>query len=126
MIPIPSFSVKDILDLFKKGMELEAQEKIMEYRQAALDRQDENARLREQIHELERRLELRELTFDGLVYWWEAHDPLGEGNRPQRDGPFCPRCCDADSKRIRLHPNDNYGPSWHCYTCNNDFSPRSE
>jgi len=67
MAILPSFSVKDVIDLMRKGSAIEAQEKIMELRQAALDLQDENAQLRERIRELEHKLELRALTFDGHV-----------------------------------------------------------
>jgi transposase-like protein len=61
---------KDILDLVKAGLTLEAQEKIMELRQAALDYQEENLKLRSRILELEARIK-------------EMEEPAGER---------CPRC----------------------------------
>ena len=43
-LPIPSY--KEIADLFKKGATLEAQEKIMELREAALACREENISLK--------------------------------------------------------------------------------
>lgn len=40
-------SYKDIVDLIKKGATIEAQEKIMELREAAVELQDENISLRQ-------------------------------------------------------------------------------
>ena len=49
-------SYKDIIELIKAGATIEAQEKIMELRQAALDIQEENINLRNRVNELESKL----------------------------------------------------------------------
>jgi hypothetical protein len=67
-MPIPSY--KDIYELVKAGATIEAQEKIMELRQAAMDAQEENLGLRRRVMELEERV--RELE--------------------SLDGEPCPRC----------------------------------
>jgi len=65
---LPSY--KDILELLKAGATIEAQEKIMELRQAALAIQEENIQLRNRVLELDARV--RELE--------------------SADGDPCPRC----------------------------------
>ena len=57
---LPSY--RDILELIKTGATIEAQEKIMELRQAALDLQEENIQLRNRVIELESRV--RDLESD--------------------------------------------------------------
>ena len=51
---LPSY--KDIIELIKAGATIEAQEKIMELRQSALEIQEENIKLRNRIIELEARV----------------------------------------------------------------------
>ncbi|MDD5723735.1 MAG: hypothetical protein PHY29_08370 [Syntrophales bacterium] len=49
-------SYKDIFELLKTGATIEAQEKIMELRQAALSIQEDNIHLRNRVLELEARV----------------------------------------------------------------------
>jgi len=65
---IPNY--KDIIELIKTGATIEAQERIMELRQAALELQEENIRLRNEVAGLNSRV--KELE--------------------QVDGEPCPRC----------------------------------
>ncbi|MDX1442842.1 MAG: hypothetical protein R3270_03575 [Gammaproteobacteria bacterium] len=51
---------KEIIELVKAGATIDAQEKIMELRQAALDQQEENIRLRQQMQTLEAQLKARD------------------------------------------------------------------
>ena len=61
---------KDIIDLLKKGATIEAQEKIMELREAAIELQDENQELREKISKLEKELEIKgNIEWDKPYYW---------------------------------------------------------
>ena len=102
---IPTY--KDIVDLMKKGATVEAQERIMELREAVLELQEENVSLRQNIRQLEEQLSLeKELGFDGSVYWRTTG-----GNRI---GPFCQRCHDVDKKLVRLQ---DYGDAWFCLGC---------
>jgi predicted RecB family endonuclease len=61
---------KEIIELVKVGATIEAQEKIMELRQAALSIQEENVQLRNRVLELEERIKTLE----------------------RADGDPCPRC----------------------------------
>ena len=55
---------KDIVDLLKKGATIEAQEKIIELREAAMDLQEENIGLKSQIFELQGKVQKLE-SFEG-------------------------------------------------------------
>jgi len=55
---------KDIIDLLKKGATIEAQEKIMELREAALGLQEENINLKTQVFELQEKVRKLE-SFEG-------------------------------------------------------------
>lgn len=102
---IPTY--KDIVDLMKKGATVEAQEKIMELREAVIELQDQNLALRQRLAELDAEIKLkRDTEFDGAAYWC-----VEEGTR---SGPYCQRCCDADGKLVRLQ---DYGDVWYCLHC---------
>jgi len=66
-------SVKDIVDLVKTGATIEAQEKIMELRRAALDLQEENLSLRQRISDLEN--EIRQLSSASAEKCPKCHAP---------------------------------------------------
>jgi hypothetical protein len=107
-MPIPS--AKEIWDLVKSGATIEAQEKIMELRQALLDEQEKTARLTQQLGDAEHRLELRGLKFERAAYWKD------------NDGPYCQRCADADAKLIRVHDYESgAGKGWRCHACAQTF-----
>ena len=107
---------KDIVDLLKKGATVEAQEQIMELREAVINLQDENFELRNRIRKLEEELRIKgELKFSKTVYW------LHEGS--EKDGPFCPRCYDIDQKLARLQ---DYGHSWYCVACKQGYEFKSQ
>src|SRR5262245_52309939 len=117
MPPLPN--VKDIIELVKTGATIQAQEQILQLRQEAVDCQEENLRLRAQLADAERKLDLRaRLTFDGRALWLRADTATPEG-------PYCQLCHDRDGKLIRMHEEDcsNHGDrsvlGWHCYGCKN-------
>lgn len=102
---------KDIVDLIKKGATIEAQEKIMELREAALGLQEENFTLREKIRALEDELRVKQqLTFERTAYWLD--------NGHTKDGPFCQRCHDVQKILVRLQ---NYGTDWFCVACKQSY-----
>ena len=120
MALLPSFSVKDVTDLFKKGATIEAQEKIMELRQAALDLQEENIALRQQLRQLEQERD-RDLSITKreAAYW------TGDGTDP-RHGPYCTHCYDVDRKLVLMPPLDAYAglSFWRCPHCKTDYDRR--
>ena len=105
---------KDIMELIKKGSTIEAQEKIMELREAAIDLQEENQELRQRVNDLEEELrEKNNLEYENGVYWLYTEDDAGD--LLNRHGPFCQRCRDVNSKLVRLQ---DAGPfEWNCYEC---------
>ncbi len=105
---IPSYT--DIVDLLKKGATVEAQEKIMELREAVHAVQEENLNLKKRIRELEGELETKELLlFDESVYWLQVP------GSDKHDGPFCQRCYDVNKNLVRLQNVD--GRYWNCHEC---------
>ena len=112
---IPKY--KDIVDLIKKGATVEAQEKIMELREAALELQEENVELKSRIKGLEEELQIKEtLEYSGSTYWlWKEDDA---GDFTIKDGPFCQRCYDAEQKLIRLQ---DWNEAWCCMNCEKTY-----
>lgn len=102
---------KEIIELLKKGATVEAQEQIMELREAVITLQEENFELRNKIRKLDEKLRIKgQLKFSRNVYW--SH----EGQA--KDGPFCPRCFDIDQKLARLQ---DYGDCWYCVACKQGY-----
>ncbi len=99
---------KDIVDLIKKGSTIEAQEKILELREAAMELQEENLALRAKVKSLEEQAELRQkVTWEKPYYWVKSGS--------EKDGPYCQKCFDQDSKLIRLQGGKN--GTWGCHVC---------
>ena len=108
---LPDF--KDIIDLMKKGSTLEAQEKIMQLREAHLLQREELLALREENRLLRERLELADtLSYESPYYWLEKSG--------RRQGPYCQVCRDRDSKLIRLQ-KQSASWSWRCEACRTYF-----
>jgi hypothetical protein len=102
---IPNY--KDIVDLLKKGFTIEAQEKIMELREAAMELQEENLKLRERVNQMEAELKVsKTLKFRDEAYWLDD-DTV----------PFCHVCYDRDRKMIHLHDASPFGFQWKCPVC---------
>jgi hypothetical protein len=101
-----------LVELAKTTMTLELREQILELRAAVLNAQEETLSLREQLGELKCAAQDRkELTFDGYAYW----RTLADG---KREGPFCQRCFDSDSKAIYLQKTLPGMPlKWSCTAC---------
>ncbi len=116
---IPNY--KDIVELIKQGATVEAQEKIMELREAVIELQDENHALKLKVRGLEEELRKRNhIEFDGSVYWQWLEDDSGDAN--DRDGPYCQRCYDDEQKLIRLQ--DWGQETWFCLKCKTSFNKK--
>ena len=113
---IPNY--QDILDSLRNGLSLEAREKIMELREAALRLQEENLSLREKLKHFEMDADsCRDMYFDRGVYWLRT--PTDDGTNLV--GPFCQVCHDKDLRPVRLHRNSTPGGGWFCAVCRNHF-----
>jgi rRNA maturation endonuclease Nob1 len=129
------FSVSDaktlftaITDLIKKGANLEAQQKLVELREAVLELQTVNLELKTKIGDLEQQLSLRErVKYENRYYW--VFPKVGE-----KEGPFCQLCYDNVEKLIRLQikydtqvdlktgRTSSGGHRWYrCLNCGNNF-----
>lgn len=107
---------KSIIDLVKTGMTIEAQEKIMELREAAVELKAENALLKESLAEMKRVADVKD-----RIEWREPFYFLRAGDK--NDGPFCQLCYDKNGELIRLQIcNDG---SLTCLSCKNFFNDDS-
>ena len=112
---IPSYT--DIKDLVKKGLTIEAQEKIIELREAALALQEENLKLKERVQLLEDEAKLRAaMTWEKPYYWRQIKS--GE-----KDGPYCQGCYDKDRRLARLQ--DRRRGMWACSVCKTTYYDES-
>jgi len=110
-LPIPS--VSEIFDLLKKGLTIEAQEKIMNLRQAVIELQDENLMIKQENIKLKEELSVKDkLVWDGSVYW------LGD---ERKEGPFCHHC--YDTKKLMVHLQED-SKTWWCTSCKTDFEKK--
>ena len=111
-------TVTALLDAIKKAREVskrienaEVQAILLDAQEAALALKEEVIALRTENLQLQEQLSNKQaLVFDRGAYW---------RNGEPRDGPFCSRCFDSDSKVIRLVPTYGY---WHkCPQCDKKF-----
>ncbi len=106
---------KKILDAIKDADNVTASQLILELQGKALDLEEENARLRQQVADLEAHIDLvDQMVFDGTMYW------RGEGEH--RTGPYCQKCLDGERRAIRLQHKDKtvsgYKSEWYeCHNC---------
>jgi regulator of replication initiation timing len=107
---IPDY--KTITDLLKKGLTLEAQEKIMELREAAVELKSENAALKDQNAKLKNKLSLKAKTVFERPYYFVLAGKT-------KEGPYCQRCFDKDQDLIRLQSFGN--GTWICCECKSKF-----
>ena len=117
-------TIKDTLELAKKGITIDLQERLMKLREEALALQDENLALKVRVSDLEAQMaESSSLSFDGVVYWKARQEA-------DREGPYCQRCHDADKKLIRLQSSPRYdlarevGVTWHCKACRASYDSK--
>lgn len=104
---LPSYG--EIMDLVKKGLTLEVQEKVVQLRESALELQAENLTLKARIRELEEAFQLKASVV------WEKPYYFRQLDNGSKDGPFCPCCYDKDQKLTRLQ--STRPGRWHCLLC---------
>lgn len=88
-------NAKDLIELAKKGLTIELQQKLMELQERELALREENLSLKDQLKVLQDSIKLKAtITYDGAMYW-RIHDDI-------KEGPFCQLCYDDGGKLIRL------------------------
>ena len=103
---------KEIAELFKKGLTIEAQEKIMELREAAMELEEENRTLKLTVKELNKKIAFqKKVIYQKPSYWVKETE--------ENDGPFCQKCHDSTDKLIRLPGGNN--DVWYCYECSSTY-----
>ena len=105
-------ALKDAISLAQKADNLALMRQLLDAQREMLDMQAEINTLHGKLLELEReKRDTEDLYFKDQAYW-RKRDGI-------EDGPFCPRCFDADRKIIRLRRVNGYVPS--CPNCQNYF-----
>nr|WP_321256035.1 hypothetical protein [uncultured Pseudodesulfovibrio sp.] len=103
--------LSSLTDLVKKGMTVEAQEKIMDLREIILELREQNIEYRELAEQFQQQSAIEEeLEFKDNVLW-----RLKDG---ERIGPFCQSCWDSQKKLIRLQ-KDEY--MYYCKVCKDEI-----
>ena len=109
-------SIKKAGEAAERIQNAEMRAVLLDAQERALDLKEELLNLRAENTELRKQLDARaSLSFDGGAYW--AKTPEG------KDGPFCSRCQDVESRLVRLKPG--YYSFWHCPECKQEFEVRS-
>ena len=99
-------TMKDVVTLVQKTDNIELVKQVMSLQSEALEMQEENRSLREQVSELRRALDFaKSLRFEEPFY-----------RAPDDSVPFCARCWEVDRRAIHLKQDWN-GRRWECYQC---------
>jgi hypothetical protein len=101
----------EVVELLKKGMTLEAQQKLVELQEAFLTLKEDNLALRQQVSDLNAKLAGKsDMVWYEPFYWRERAEDF--------DGPYCQLCFDKDQKRIRLSRSEVQDvPGGTIYSC---------
>jgi len=104
---------KAVMDLAKRGLTIELQEKLMDLREEALALQEDNLALKKEIAELKKAAELKEtVTFKKGLYYKDGDST-----------PFCPHCFESTNKlfHLKIHSssssNSVYADCCSCLIC---------
>lgn len=104
-------TISTVAEMYKKGMNQEAEAKLLELREEYLRLREENLELRTKLHEVEEANAIKsQMVFEEPFYF------KSEGE--SKDGPFCQRCYDAKGITMRLiKVDDNPFGSHRCPDC---------
>lgn len=110
---------REICELFASGKAEQAKRLLMEMQSRCIGLRDEIVMLKLRIDELESAIDLaRNLTREQGFYWL--------GLNGLRQGPFCPRCYEADGALIRLVKQNSDRCCPYCGEVFDEFSRRAE
>jgi len=119
-----SFSVSEakslfssVLELYKKGSNLEAEQKLQELQEAFIDLKAENLDLREELLQLREKISLKESVKYETPFYYHLNEGI-------KDGPFCQKCYDDETKLVRLVIVNDYKGTHFCKVCKNHFGKK--
>ncbi len=97
-------NIREIVTLVQQIGNIDLYKRIVDLQADAVNLEQENLRLREQVANLEKKWEIQEdLAFRDNMYW-----------RSSGEGPYCVPCWDNHRKLMRMAGN---GDLFHCHTC---------
>lgn len=115
-------NLKTLTSIARKLKDPELMDQVMRLQESVLALQTDNGELRDKVRALEKEKEelvrkqevKNSLVFEEVVYFLNKSS--------SKDGPYCPKCQDADDKLIRLKEY----PAGHtqCPQCQNTFDFR--
>ena len=107
-------ALKDAINVAQKADNVGLTRQLLDAQRELLDMQAENNALRAKISDLQAHQQTAQhMHYEQNVYW---RRPPGQGIA---DGPFCPRCFDADQKVVRLMTGKGRRPT--CQNCKSIF-----
>ncbi len=105
--------LKDVAELIRKMDNIELFQKILDLQTSAMALQEENRELKERVRQLEEKSRVQaSLVYRNNLYW--KRDETGK-----EEGPYCPRCWEADGKLVHLRVNGDEGAF--CLNCKSGF-----
>ncbi len=104
---------KELVALAQKVQNIELYGKLVSFQSEILAAQDENRDLRELVHQLQEKLDLKaKVTWERPFYW--------TCDAAQKEGPFCQKCYDSEGKLVRLQRRGS-ADEWDCLQCGSHF-----
>ena len=99
-------TLKDVVTLVQKTDNIELVKQVLALQSQALEMQEENRTLRDQVKALDAALSFaKTLRFEAPLYY-----------APDDKTPFCARCWEVDRRALHLKSDWN-GRRWACYQC---------
>jgi len=102
-------NAKVVADLVKKYNDQELYQKLIDLRDEIFTLKEENLKLKETVGQLRDNLKLKETVMWERPFYWIQ-------NGDERDGPYCQKCYDGETKLVRLQQRDSRG-EWDCLQC---------
>ena len=104
-----------VVELIKKGSQMEAQAQIQKLQEQYLGLHAENLELKQDLLELKSKYKQQENMIFEEPFFFEKD---GEN----KEGPYCPRCWQKDEKKCRVVKTpDSYHSAQQCQVCDELF-----
>lgn len=108
-------NIKSIAKIIQKADNIQLYQKILDVQSQALHLMEENIKVRQENNDFKDKFNTKQkLLYQKQMYWFIEDDEYGD--QKNKDGPFCTRCWDDESKTIRLHSGIRHG-TFQCPKC---------